>query len=280
MINQMRRDSFKRAKNVKIIIMDVDGTLTDGKVHIGENGELFKSFNCRDGHGISLAKQYGMEVILLTGRKSNILLKRAEELKIPPSNVYQGHINKREAYKEIKQKFNVTDEEVAYIGDDVIDLPIMVQAGFTGAVANAVKEVKQNVCVVSDFNGGDGAVREVIEFIFKAKNLWNDIIKEYMTVEIQEQIKDSLYLVKNKTEPQAQAQAQAQVQVKPQFKSQIIKSPQSPIRTQSTQPTQPPIRSQQPQSPQQPIKTQSSQPQKDENLERLEKIGKRFNNKF
>ena len=194
----MRKESFERAKKVKLIIMDVDGTLTDGGIYIGENGELFKTFHCRDGLGINLAKQAGIEVAFLTGRVSKHLLVRAQELKINPDAIIQGHFDKRAAYIELKNKFNVADEEIAYIGDDIVDLPIMVQVGFTGTVANAVTEVKNRTCVISDFNGGEGAVREIIEFILKAKNLWNDIITEYLNPEIK-QPKEQFYLAANKS---------------------------------------------------------------------------------
>ena len=198
MINQMRKESFERAKKVKLIIMDVDGTLTDGGIYIGESGELFKTFHCRDGLGINLAKKAGIEVAFLTGRVSKHLLVRAQELQINPDAIIQGHLDKRAAYIELKNKFNVADEEIAYIGDDIVDLPIMVQVGFTGTVANAVTEVKNRTCVISDFNGGEGAVREIIEFILKAKNLWNDIITEYLNPAIK-QPKEPFYLAANKS---------------------------------------------------------------------------------
>ena len=138
MINQMRKESFDKAKKIKLIILDVDGTLTDGGVYIGESGELFKPFNCR-------ARRAGMEIAIITGRVSKQLLVRAQELKLNPEAILQGHLDKREAYVEVKDKFNLVDEEIAYIGDDINDLPIMVQVGFTGTVANAVTEVKNRV---------------------------------------------------------------------------------------------------------------------------------------
>lgn len=202
MINQMRKESFERAKKVKLIIMDVDGTLTDGGIYISENGELFKPFNCRDGLGIALAKRAGIEVAIITGRASKHVLIRAQELNINPEAILQGHLDKRAAYIELKSKFNLADEEIAYIGDDIIDLPVMVQVGFTGTVANAVTEVKTRCCVVSDFNGGEGAVREVIEFILKAKGLWNNIVAEYLDPEIKQE-KEPFYLAANKSDQSA-----------------------------------------------------------------------------
>ena len=241
MINQMRKESFDRAKKIKLIILDVDGTLTDGGIYIGEGGELFKAFNCRDGLGITLAKNAGMEVAIITGRVSKQLLVRAQELKLNPEAIMQGHIDKRAAYVELKSKFNVADEEIAYVGDDIVDLPIMVQVGFTGTVANAVTEVKNRVCVVSDFNGGQGAVREIIEFILKAKGLWNDIINNYLDPEIK-QPKEPFYLAANK----------------------------------SNQPTPRITRQMNSPAPVAP----SAQPSQVEQLEKLEQVGKKFNFKF
>ena len=178
MINLMRRESFERAKKVKMIVSDVDGVLTDGGIYIGETGELFKPFNVRDGFGIALALKLGFKFAIITGRKSKQVEIRAKELGI--NELFQGKIDKRNAYNDIKQKFLLSDEEIAYIGDDLIDLPIMVQAGFPATVADAPAEVKNYSCVVSDLNGGHGAVREVIEFILKAQGLWQDVVNSYL----------------------------------------------------------------------------------------------------
>ena len=178
MINLMRRESFERAKKIKLIVMDVDGVLTDGGIYIGENGELYKPFNVRDGLGINIALRLGFKFAIITGRKSKQLEIRAKELGI--NDVFQGKIYKRNAYNNIKEKFGLGDEEIAYVGDDLIDLPIMAQVGFPATVADAPSEVKNYSCVVSDLNGGRGAVREVIEFILKAQGLWQDIVNSYL----------------------------------------------------------------------------------------------------
>ena len=177
MINLMRRESFERAKKVKLIAMDVDGVLTDGGIYIGETGELFKPFHVRDGLG-NIAMRLGFKFAIITGRKSPQLTIRAKELGI--NDVFQGKIDKRTAYNDIKEKFGLEDEDIAYIGDDLIDLPIMVQVGFPATVADAPSEVKNFSCVVSDLNGGRGAVREVIEFILKAQGLWQDVVNSYL----------------------------------------------------------------------------------------------------
>ena len=272
MINQMRKESFDRAKKVKLIIMDVDGTLTDGGIYIGESGELFKSFNCRDGFGITLAKRTGMEVAIITGRVSKQLLIRAQELQLNPEAILQGHLDKREAYVELKNKFNLNDDEIAYIGDDILDLPIMMQVGFTGTVANAVTEVKNRVCVISDFNGGQGAVREIIEFILKAKGLWNDIVAEYLDPQAKPP-KEPFYLAANKSNQAAPAVA-----------SRPAPQPARPI--QSTPPQ--PVQSAQFSRPAQSIKPaqipQVSRPiqptTRDTTAEKLDEMGKKLNFKF
>ena len=178
MINLMRRESFERAKKIKLIISDVDGVLTDGGIYIGEEGELFKAFNVKDGFGITLALRLGFKFAIITGRKSKQLEIRMKELGV--SDVFQGKIDKRMAYSDIKEKYALADEEIAYIGDDIVDLPVMAQVGFPATVADAPSEVKNYSCVVSDLNGGHGAVREVIEFILKAQGLWQDVVNSYL----------------------------------------------------------------------------------------------------
>ena len=174
-------DALERAKKVKLIIFDVDGTLTDGGIYIGENGELFKRFNCRDGFGITVAHKVGMKTAILTGRNSPCTTKRAQELGI--SSVKQGHMDKRNAYKELKAEFNLTDEEIAYVGDDIIDLPVFVQVGFRAAVGDADFEIKNRAHFVTENFGGHGAAREVIEFILKAQDKWSEIVLQHTTLE-------------------------------------------------------------------------------------------------
>lgn len=174
-------DAIDRAKKVKLIIFDVDGVLTDGGIYHGSNGELFKSFHCRDGFGITLSHSCGIKTAIITGRKSQMTAYRADELKI--SAVMQGQMNKRDAYKKLKAQFNLSDEEICYVADDVIDLPVFVQVGFRAAVGDAVAEVIERAHFVANNLGGRGAVREVIEFILKAKGFWQGIIERYTTPE-------------------------------------------------------------------------------------------------
>ena len=173
--------AIEKAKKIKLIIFDVDGVLTDGGIYMGESGELFKPFNCRDGFGITAAQKLGLKTAIITGRSSDCTLNRARDLKI--SVVKQGCMNKRGAYKEIKSEFNLADEEIAYVADDVIDLPVFLQVGFRCAVGDADEEIKSRADFIAEKIGGRGAVREILEFILKAQNKWQKIIEEYTTIE-------------------------------------------------------------------------------------------------
>ena len=172
--------SQERAARVKLIIFDVDGVLTDGGIYIGADGELFKSFHCRDGLGITLARKAGLKTAIITGRTSKQVAHRANELHI--DRVHQGCMDKRAAYRSLKDEFGVTDEEVAYVGDDLIDLPVMLQCGFPAAVADASEETREAAAYVARHPGGHGAVRDVIEFILKAQGRWKDVIASFYDV--------------------------------------------------------------------------------------------------
>ena len=174
-------DAIDRARRVQLIIFDVDGVLTDGGIYHSASGELFKAFHCRDGFGITLAHSCGIKSAIITGRTSGMTEWRANELKI--SAVMQGQMNKRDAYKKIKAQFGLRDEEICYVADDVIDLPVFVQVGFRAAVGDASPEVIERAHFVANNFGGRGAVREVVEFILKAKGFWAAIIERYSAPE-------------------------------------------------------------------------------------------------
>lgn len=153
-------------KNIQIqlLLMDVDGTLTDGKIHICADGECFKAFSVKDGYGIkNVLPKYGIRPIIVTGRASEILQYRAGELGI--AEVFQGVADKAACLRLICQKYNLTYQEVAYIGDDLNDLTCMELCGVKGCPADAVARIKQISDFVSLRNGGDGAVREFIDWL-------------------------------------------------------------------------------------------------------------------
>lgn len=167
-----------KAQKIKLVILDVDGVLTDGRIVIGGSGEAVKFFNCRDGLGITLLHNAGIKTAIITGRESQIVCRRAQELKI--SEVYQGASDKRTAYAALKEKYRLDDEEIAYIGDDLLDLPVMVQSGLPCAVGDAAAEVKAVAAYVASAAGGQGAVRECAEMILKSQNKWQAIMDAYL----------------------------------------------------------------------------------------------------
>lgn len=152
-------------KKIKMLIMDVDGTLTDGKVYIGPRGEEFKAFNIKDGLGIKLLKEKGVIPVIITGRNSKIVSVRANELGI--EEVWQGVEDKLNTYHNLTEKYKINDQEVAFIGDDLNDLPLINKVGLSFSVADAVKAVREKADYVTKKNGGEGAVREAIEIILQ-----------------------------------------------------------------------------------------------------------------
>jgi len=151
--------------SIKLLFMDVDGTLTDGRLYIGSNGEIMKSFDVKDGYAIAHLRLHGIEPVIITGRKSAIVEARSKELKI--TELYQGVDNKLEKLKEVAQKYNASRDELAYIGDDLNDLECIEYCGTSACPADAVDEVKQKVSYICAHDGGRGAVREFIERLVK-----------------------------------------------------------------------------------------------------------------
>ena len=149
--------------DIKLLVMDVDGTLTDGKIYMSANGELMKAFNIKDGYAIARLKEYGIEPAIITGRVSEIVKQRCAELKI--TELYQGIENKLFKLKDVCTKKGLSLSQVAYIGDDVNDLPCIQQCGVTACPADAVEKVKKAVNMVTEAKGGEGAVREFCEYL-------------------------------------------------------------------------------------------------------------------
>lgn len=147
--------------------MDVDGTLTDGKIYMGENGEIFKAFNVKDGYALVQCKNYGITTAIITGKTSEIVKVRAKELKI--DEVFQGVKNKTEVLESILEKYGYEWSEVAYIGDDDNDTECMKKSGFSACPADSVDHVITVVDYVCRRSGGDGAVREILDKIFACK---------------------------------------------------------------------------------------------------------------
>jgi 3-deoxy-D-manno-octulosonate 8-phosphate phosphatase (KDO 8-P phosphatase) len=164
-------------EQIKLLILDVDGVLTDGTLFINPSGTESKSFNALDGHGIRMWKRAGLKVAFLSGRMSEPTQHRAEQLDI--DHCIQDCHHKMQAFQDILKEENLTPQQVCCIGDDLMDVPIMKSSGFGVAVANAVEEVKQHADFVTTKGGGKGAVREAIEYILKNTGKWNELVKRY-----------------------------------------------------------------------------------------------------
>jgi 3-deoxy-D-manno-octulosonate 8-phosphate phosphatase (KDO 8-P phosphatase) len=159
----------ERCKNIKLLLLDVDGVLTDGSLYYGPNGEELKVFFVRDGYGLKLWHEAGYRSGIISGRNSDIVSFRAAELSM--TYVYQGNDDKRAALTEILSASGVSADEIAYIGDDTLDIPIFERVGLAVAVADAVDEVKAAVNFVTKRSGGRGAVREVIDMLLASKSM-------------------------------------------------------------------------------------------------------------
>jgi 3-deoxy-D-manno-octulosonate 8-phosphate phosphatase (KDO 8-P phosphatase) len=163
---------------LKLLILDVDGVLTDGRLFFDDQGREYKCFHARDGHGIKLLRQSGVEVAVISGRQSNSVAIRMQNLGV--SLVYQGHENKRAAFREILQHLQLSPEQVAHVGDDVLDLPVMNQVGFAVAVADANFAVKRQADWCTEAKGGLGAVREVCDLIMQVQGTFDAALQAYL----------------------------------------------------------------------------------------------------
>lgn len=168
------------ARSIKLVILDVDGVLTDGSLFYNNEGQEYKAFNSKDGHGIRMLQDGGIEVAFLTGRKSTLLMHRAENLNISPKLIYQGYRDKRPAYKALLEDTGLSSVQVAFIGDDVIDLPVMSQVGMAIAVQDAHAFVRKHAHWVTHQKGGRGAVREAAEMILDAQGKLETMLNSYL----------------------------------------------------------------------------------------------------
>ncbi|MBI4245751.1 MAG: HAD-IIIA family hydrolase [Candidatus Rokubacteria bacterium] len=167
-----------RARKVRLLVMDVDGVLTDGTMFLGERGDELKGFHSRDGVAIALARRAGLKTALVTGEQSTIAKARGDKLGIDV--VVLGARRKGEALEELCARFEVAAEATAYVGDDLLDVPAMQRAGLAIAVADAVVEVRALAHVVTRAPGGRGAVRECVEIILRAQGTWRAAVEAYI----------------------------------------------------------------------------------------------------
>lgn len=172
------KNCLPKAKKVKLLLLDVDGVLTDGSITYSDEGVELKTFNVKDGFGLNLLRKAGVEVGIITARSSKALIRRCRDLKI--DHLYQGRRNKVEAFKEIIAELGLSAEEVGYMGDDWLDLALLAKVGFAATVADAVREIKEVVDFSSRYNGGQGGVREVCDLIVDAKGMYEELLHEYL----------------------------------------------------------------------------------------------------
>jgi 3-deoxy-D-manno-octulosonate 8-phosphate phosphatase (KDO 8-P phosphatase) len=174
----MKSEVQERAARIKLLLMDCDGVLTDGRIWLFDDGEEQKGFHTRDGLGIDLLHRAGLRSGIISGRTSSAVETRARTLGM--SFVIQGHENKVQAFADVLAQAGVTNAEVAYIGDDLNDIPLLIQSGLGVAVADAAPEAREHAHYVTEALGGYGAVREVIELILKSQHRWDDLIKSFI----------------------------------------------------------------------------------------------------
>ena len=162
---------------IKLLLLDVDGVMTDGRIIYDNDGGETKAFDVKDGHGLKLVQRAGIQVGIITGRRSEVVARRATELGI--ELVYQGIKDKSLPFKEILERLSLTPAEVAYVGDDIVDLPVMRQVGFAATVADAMDDVKPFAHMIAERPGGRGAVREICDFLLKESGRWDSVTSHY-----------------------------------------------------------------------------------------------------
>lgn len=171
------QDILTRTKNIKLVIFDVDGVLTDGSIIIGDDGEEYKAFHSRDGHGMKLLQYTGVEIAIITGRTSKVVEYRMTSLGI--KHLYQGQKVKLPAFEELIERLGLTAEQCAYVGDDWVDLSIMKRVGLAITVNDADDVMKEHAHWVTPANGGKGAARQVCELIMKGQGSLQDQIERH-----------------------------------------------------------------------------------------------------
>lgn len=173
-----KTELLEKAKKLKLLILDVDGVLTDGRLFFDNQGNEYKCFHARDGHGMKLLQQTGVEIAVISGRKATSVTLRLQNLGI--THIYQGYDDKILAFNAIISKTGLAPQQIAYMGDDILDLPVMRRVGLAIAVQDANFAVKQRADWCTDLPGGLGAVREVCDFIMQAQGHFEAILQHYL----------------------------------------------------------------------------------------------------
>jgi 3-deoxy-D-manno-octulosonate 8-phosphate phosphatase (KDO 8-P phosphatase) len=171
-------DVMEKARDIDLVIFDVDGVLTDGSLFLGDDGQEYKAFHSRDGHGMVMLMRTGVKIGIITGRTSDVVRIRMESLGI--HHVFQGHRDKLPPYRQLKTELNLDDRQIAFVGDDVVDLPILQRVGLAIAVQDAHPLVKQHTHWQTAHGGGRGAARDVCEMIMEAQGHLQGLMDGYL----------------------------------------------------------------------------------------------------
>lgn len=171
------KDVMERARRVKLVILDCDGVLTDGRIILLPGGGETKAFDAKDGHGLRMAGRAGLRIAIISGRESFAVRERARDLGI--TQLHEKSFVKLEPYERILKEESLTDPDVCFIGDDVTDIPVLRRAGLAVAVSDAADDAKRFAHLVTERPGGRGAVRETIEIILKAQGKWDEAMARY-----------------------------------------------------------------------------------------------------
>ncbi len=177
-MQQSLEESMARARRIRLMVFDVDGVLTDGSLHFGADGEMIKTFNVLDGHGIKLLQRSGIITAIISARQSALVTRRAADLGI--THVQQGVHDKLSGYQALLAECGIEAEASGFIGDDVIDLPVLTRVGFAASVPNGHPEVRSRVHYVTTAGGGRGAVRELCDFILRAQGNYEAALAPYL----------------------------------------------------------------------------------------------------
>lgn len=173
----MTQDLLDRVKKIRLVVLDIDGVMTDGHIIYSIYGDELKFFDVQDGFGITLLHRAGIKSVIITAKKSRIVKLRARDMNV--AKAYQGYTDKLKAFKKILVRFRVNPEEVCFIGDDLIDLPVLKRVGLAVAVPNAVEEVKAHAHFITSKAGGHGGVRELCDLILKSQGKWDLATEKY-----------------------------------------------------------------------------------------------------
>jgi len=177
MTSKYSDEIIERARKIKILVLDVDGVMTDGRLIYGTYGNELKNFDVNDGLGVFLVKRSGLKCVILTAKASRVVAKRARELKI--DKVYHDFHYKIHALRDMRKRFKVSDDEICFVGDDVIDIPVLKRVGLAVCPPNAMEAVKEYAHLLTEKPGGRGAVREVCDLLLRAQGAWDNVMSAY-----------------------------------------------------------------------------------------------------